>query len=372
MNRYAATGFLTRDPEQRALPSGSTVCQMRLAVKGMGPNYATGYIDVAAFGKLADNCGEYLHKGSQVAVDGRIEHREWDHDGSRRQAHSRDRPGSHLPRPQAHQRQQLNRRRAPGGRRRHRLLNHTPGARVRPGRRTAARTTASRRRPRTAARDTPSASAPAAAPPPDRRRTQQPTPTPPAPPARAAPSGRPAPRLVLAAHWSGHSRSGAAIPGSARTPARATRRAPAAPADAPARPPGRQRRPGSTTVLKCGDSGAGAGERLRLLLLAGGAAAVAVDTFAGAGAASGSTAGAAGSLRLRRSGESSRLTSSRVMPLPGRARRRARETRLTRHGQGASSPKGAAGSPLSQSRRGPGSTCPRSATADRLGPYRSR
>ena len=88
MNRYAATGFLTRDPEQRALPSGSTVCQMRLAVKGMGPNYATGYIDVAAFGKLADNCGEFLHKGSQVAIDGRIEHREWDHDGSRRQAHS--------------------------------------------------------------------------------------------------------------------------------------------------------------------------------------------------------------------------------------------------------------------------------------------
>ena len=88
MNRYAATGFLTRDPEQRTLPSGGTVCQLRLAVKGMGPNYATGYIDVAAFGKLADNCAEYLHKGSQVAIDGRIEHREWDHDGSRRQAHS--------------------------------------------------------------------------------------------------------------------------------------------------------------------------------------------------------------------------------------------------------------------------------------------
>ena len=88
MNRYAATGFLTRDPEQRALPSGSTVCQLRLAVKGMGPNYATGYIDVAAFGKLADNCIEYLHKGSQVAVDGRIEHREWGEPGSRRQAHS--------------------------------------------------------------------------------------------------------------------------------------------------------------------------------------------------------------------------------------------------------------------------------------------
>jgi single-strand DNA-binding protein len=88
MNRYAATGFLTRDAEQRALPSGTTVCQMRLAVKGMGPDYATGYIDVAAFGKLADNCAEYLHKGSQIAVDGRIEHREWGEPDSRRQAHS--------------------------------------------------------------------------------------------------------------------------------------------------------------------------------------------------------------------------------------------------------------------------------------------
>jgi single-strand DNA-binding protein len=88
MNRYTATGFLTRDPEQRELPSGTTVCQMRLAVKGMGPNYATGYIDVAAFGKLSDNCSQYLHKGSQIAVDGRLEHREWGEPGSRRQAHT--------------------------------------------------------------------------------------------------------------------------------------------------------------------------------------------------------------------------------------------------------------------------------------------
>ena len=35
MNRYTATGFLTADPELRQLPSGSAVCNMRLAVKGM-------------------------------------------------------------------------------------------------------------------------------------------------------------------------------------------------------------------------------------------------------------------------------------------------------------------------------------------------
>jgi single-strand DNA-binding protein len=61
---------------------------MRLAVKGMGQKYADGYIDVAAVGKLADNCAEYLHKGSQVAVDGRLEHSEWGDAHQRRQAHS--------------------------------------------------------------------------------------------------------------------------------------------------------------------------------------------------------------------------------------------------------------------------------------------
>ena len=88
MNRYAATGFLTREPETQGLPSGTNVCQMRLAVKAMGQRYADGCIDVAACGKLADSCAEYLHKGSQVAVDGRLEHREWGGANNRRQARS--------------------------------------------------------------------------------------------------------------------------------------------------------------------------------------------------------------------------------------------------------------------------------------------
>lgn len=88
MNRYVATGFLTTDPEVRELPSGSTVCNLRLAVKGMAPGYKTGYIDIAVFGKDATNCHTYLHKGSQIGVDGRLEHRTWGEEGNRRQSYT--------------------------------------------------------------------------------------------------------------------------------------------------------------------------------------------------------------------------------------------------------------------------------------------
>ena len=88
MNRYTATGFLTADPELRQLPSGSAVCNMRLAVKGMAPGYETGYINIAAFGKDAENCQKYLHKGSQIGVDGRLEHRTWGEEGNRRQSYT--------------------------------------------------------------------------------------------------------------------------------------------------------------------------------------------------------------------------------------------------------------------------------------------
>ena len=53
MNAIHLTGRLTRDPDLRALPDGSSVCKMRLAVDRMGRSNATGYIDVASFGKPA-------------------------------------------------------------------------------------------------------------------------------------------------------------------------------------------------------------------------------------------------------------------------------------------------------------------------------
>ena len=88
MNRYTATGFLTADPELRQLPSGGAVCNLRLAVKDMAPGYETGYINIAAFGKDAENCQKYLHKGSQIGVDGRLEHRIWGEEGNRRQSYT--------------------------------------------------------------------------------------------------------------------------------------------------------------------------------------------------------------------------------------------------------------------------------------------
>jgi len=81
INKFIGTGRLTRDPELRALPSGTSVCELRLAVNGMGRNGEVGFIDVSAYAGTADACAKYLSKGSKVAIDGRIEYGEWETDG---------------------------------------------------------------------------------------------------------------------------------------------------------------------------------------------------------------------------------------------------------------------------------------------------
>jgi len=68
---------LTRDPELRELPSGTSVCNLRLAVDGLAPNRETGYIDVATFGKPGEAAARILAKGWLVSVSGRLEHRTW-------------------------------------------------------------------------------------------------------------------------------------------------------------------------------------------------------------------------------------------------------------------------------------------------------
>jgi single-strand DNA-binding protein len=85
MNRITITGRLTADPEQRSLPSGRSVCKLRLAVDGMAPNHDTGYVNVSSFGADGEAAASVLTKGWLVAVDGRVEYREWQAgDGSRR------------------------------------------------------------------------------------------------------------------------------------------------------------------------------------------------------------------------------------------------------------------------------------------------
>lgn len=84
INRVVLTGNLTFDPELRSLPSGTSVCKLRVAVNTRRKNGATGewedkpnYFDVTVWGQQGENCARYLSKGRPVAIDGRLEWREW-------------------------------------------------------------------------------------------------------------------------------------------------------------------------------------------------------------------------------------------------------------------------------------------------------
>ena len=93
INRVVLTGNLTRDPELRTTPSGTSVCSLRLACNtrrkdpsGDGVNKPN-YFDITVWGAQGENCANYLSKGRPVAVDGRLEWREWDdQSGNKRQA----------------------------------------------------------------------------------------------------------------------------------------------------------------------------------------------------------------------------------------------------------------------------------------------
>ena len=79
INKCIFTGRLTKDPELRALPSGTSVCELRLAVDGMGRGRdEVGYINVSAFGNGGEAAAKHLSKGWLVAVDGRLEFGEWE------------------------------------------------------------------------------------------------------------------------------------------------------------------------------------------------------------------------------------------------------------------------------------------------------
>ena len=90
-NRMTVVGNLGRDPETRYLPSGDQVCDFSVATSdrwrakdGQMQEHTT-WFRVSAFGKLAETCSQYLHKGSYVYVEGTLSQREWtDRDGASR------------------------------------------------------------------------------------------------------------------------------------------------------------------------------------------------------------------------------------------------------------------------------------------------
>ena len=84
INKCICTGRLTKDPELRKISEELTVCQLRLAVDGMGRGREVGYINVSVFGKAGEAAAQYLSKGWLVAVDGRLEYGEWDSEGTKR------------------------------------------------------------------------------------------------------------------------------------------------------------------------------------------------------------------------------------------------------------------------------------------------
>lgn len=90
LNKALLLGNLTRDPELRYTPNGTAVADLGLAVNR---NYTTNgekreetlFIGVVVWGKQAEACGDWLHKGSQVLVEGRITSRNWEtKDGQKR------------------------------------------------------------------------------------------------------------------------------------------------------------------------------------------------------------------------------------------------------------------------------------------------
>ena len=93
INRVVLTGNLTRDPELRKTPSGTSVCSLRVAcnTRRRDPSGEwmdkPNYFDVTVWGAQGENAAQYLSKGRPVAVDGRLEWREWeDPNGNKRQA----------------------------------------------------------------------------------------------------------------------------------------------------------------------------------------------------------------------------------------------------------------------------------------------
>ena len=94
INRVILTGRLTRDPELRTLPSGMSVCSLRLAFNTRKKDPTTGewgekgnFIDVTVWGRQGEIVAQYMTKGRAIAVDGRLEWREFtDSQGNNRQA----------------------------------------------------------------------------------------------------------------------------------------------------------------------------------------------------------------------------------------------------------------------------------------------
>ncbi|HEY2716162.1 MAG TPA: single-stranded DNA-binding protein [Solirubrobacterales bacterium] len=95
VNVVVITGNLTRDPELRHTGGGTAVCELRVAVNSRRKDGTSGewvdkpnFFDVVVWGAQGENCATYLQKGRPVAIEGRLDWREWEakEGGGKRQA----------------------------------------------------------------------------------------------------------------------------------------------------------------------------------------------------------------------------------------------------------------------------------------------
>lgn len=90
LNQVTLMGNLTRDPELRQTPTGQNVTGFSLALnrsyKAQSGEWqeATDYIDIVAWGPLAERVSQYLSKGRRCLVQGRLQSRSWEQDGQKR------------------------------------------------------------------------------------------------------------------------------------------------------------------------------------------------------------------------------------------------------------------------------------------------
>lgn len=83
LNKVFLLGNLTKEPDLRGFPNGQSVCDLRLAVSRRFTSNGqeqeeTCFVDVVVWGKAANNCRQFLSKGSQVMIEGRLQLDTWE------------------------------------------------------------------------------------------------------------------------------------------------------------------------------------------------------------------------------------------------------------------------------------------------------
>lgn len=93
LNKVFILGRLTRDPEQRTMPSGKPISSFGMATNRIWTNQESGekqeqveFHNIVAFGKRADICNQYLTKGQLVLIEGRIQTRSWEDQGGNKRS----------------------------------------------------------------------------------------------------------------------------------------------------------------------------------------------------------------------------------------------------------------------------------------------